>query len=74
MAVLSETVDTIEAGDSGVIHDLDENPRASQTSTSPLAPVLMKEGKPKKDTNRNILRQQLRAAVDIVLWNEILYA
>ena len=74
MAVLSETVGTIEAGDSGVIHDLDEYPRASQTSTSPPAPAPMKEGKPKKDTNRNILRQQLRAAVDIVLWNEILYA
>ena len=64
MAVLSETTDTVEAGDSGVIHDLDEYPRASQISTSPPAPAPVKE-KPQKDANRNILRQRLRAAVDI---------
>ena len=62
MAVLSETTDTVEAGDSGVIHDLDEYPRAS---TSPPAPAPVKEEKPQKDANRNILRQRLRAAVDI---------
>ena len=65
MAVLSETTDTVEAGDSGVIHDLDEYPRASQISTSPPAPAPVKEEKPQKDANRNILRQRLRAAVDI---------
>lgn len=64
MAVLSETIDTVEAGDTGVVQDSDERPMASKTSTTSPAPTTMIDDESSKDSTRNMLRQRLRAAVD----------
>lgn len=64
VAVLSETIDTVDAGDSGVVQELDEHLKASQIPTSSSAPEPVKDDSSSKDSNRNMLRQRLKAAVD----------